>query len=70
MVRTKERRALARGLSVAPGTMLCALLLPFGTMDGTFWFVPAMDFRRCGDIFLLDAIIIVRLTQERDELNV
>ena len=31
---TKERRAFARGLRVAPGTMLCALRLFLGTSDG------------------------------------
>ena len=48
--RTRERRALASGLSLAPGTMLCALRLPFGTIE-RFWFGTAIDFRRLGDGF-------------------
>jgi len=33
--------------------MLCA---PFGTIEGWFWFVMAVDLRRLGDIFF-EAIV-------------
>lgn len=51
-MRTSERRAFARGLNAAPGTMLCALRLAFGTIEGRFWFGTAIDLRRLGDGFL------------------
>lgn len=63
---TRERRALANGLSRSPGTMLCGRLLLRGRMVGLFWFVTAIDLRLLGGSFF-DAMVFT--TDSGNEKN-
>lgn len=64
---TRERRALANGLSRSPGTMLCGRLLLRGKIVGLFWLATAIDLRLLGGSFFDAMVVDINGENEKNE---